>query len=40
VAAEGGYVPLPDHRIPPTTSFDQFKTYVRVFKEVFDCVGS
>ncbi len=40
VAAEGGYVPLPDHRIPPTTSFAQFKTYVRVFKDVFNGVGS
>jgi hypothetical protein len=40
VAAEGGYIPLPDHRIPPTTSFDQFKTYVRVFKEVFNGAGS
>ncbi len=40
LAAEGGYIPLPDHRIPPSTSFDQFKTYVRVFKEVFNGVGS
>ncbi len=39
LAAEGGYIPLPDHRIPPSTSFDQFKTYVRVFKEVFNGVG-
>ncbi len=40
LAAEGGYIPLPDHRIPPTTSFDQFKTYIRVFKKVFSGVGS
>ncbi len=32
---EGGYIPIPDHRIPPDCSLDQFLTYVRVFKEVF-----
>lgn len=31
---EGGFIPLPDHRIPPHCSFEQFCTYVRVFKEV------
>jgi uroporphyrinogen decarboxylase len=35
LAAEGGYIPIPDHRIPPNCSLEQFKTYVRVFKEVF-----
>jgi uroporphyrinogen decarboxylase len=35
LAAEGGYVPLPDHRIPPHCSLSQFRTYVRVFKEMF-----
>jgi uroporphyrinogen decarboxylase len=32
---EGGFVPLPDHRIPPSCSLEQFKTYVGVFKEQF-----
>ncbi len=32
---EGGYIPLPDHRIPPECSLEQFRSYVRVFKEVF-----
>jgi uroporphyrinogen decarboxylase len=34
LVAEGGFIPLPDHRIPPHCSFEQFRTYVRVFKEV------
>ena len=34
LVAEGGYIPLPDHRIPPHCSLEQFRTYVRVFKEV------
>jgi len=34
---EGGFIPLPDHRIPPSCSLEQFKTYVRVFKDVFGC---
>jgi hypothetical protein len=36
LVAEGGYIPIPDHRIPPNCSLEQFRTYVRVFKEVFD----
>lgn len=32
---EGGYIPLPDHRIPPDCSLEQFITYVRVFRDVF-----
>lgn len=32
---EGGYLPMPDHRIPPDCSLEQFRTYLRVFKEVF-----
>jgi hypothetical protein len=32
---EGGYIPLPDHRIPPECSLEQFRTYLRVFREVF-----
>ena len=35
VVREGGFIPIPDHRIPPNCSLDQFRTYVRVFKEVF-----
>ncbi len=35
LAAEGGYIPIPDHRIPPSCSLAQFKTYVRIFKDVF-----
>ena len=34
-ADQGGYLPLPDHRIPPDCSLNQFRTYVRVFKDVF-----
>jgi len=32
---QGGYLPIPDHRIPPDCSLEQFRTYVRVFKSVF-----
>jgi hypothetical protein len=35
VVEDGGFIPLPDHRIPPDCSLDQFRTYVSVFKEVF-----
>lgn len=34
-ADKGGYIPIPDHRIPPEVSYEQMKTYVRVFREVF-----
>ena len=37
LADEGGYIPLPDHRIPPDCSWKHFKTYVDVFREVFGC---
>jgi len=33
---EGGYIPIPDHRIPPDCSLEQFRTYVRVFQDVFN----
>lgn len=36
LVAEGGFIPLPDHRIPPDCSLEQFRTYLRVFKEVFE----
>jgi uroporphyrinogen decarboxylase len=32
---EGGYIPIPDHRIPPDCSLEQFRTYVKIFQEVF-----
>lgn len=35
LAAEGGYIPIPDHRIPPDCSLEQFRVYLRVFKQVF-----
>jgi uroporphyrinogen decarboxylase len=35
VVEEGGFIPIPDHRIPPDCSLENFRTYVRVFKEVF-----
>lgn len=33
--AAGGFIPMPDHRIPPDCSLEQFRTYVRVFRDVF-----
>ncbi len=35
LAADGGFIPLPDHRIPPNVSLDQMEQYVRIYKEVF-----
>ena len=35
LVAEGGFIPIPDHRIPPDCSVEQFRTYLRVFREVF-----
>ena len=37
VVEEGGFLPIPDHRIPPDCSLEQFRTYLKVFKEVFQC---
>lgn len=34
LADEGGFIPLPDHRIPPDCSLEQFRAYARVFREV------
>jgi uroporphyrinogen decarboxylase len=39
LARDGGYLPLPDHRIPPDCSFAQFCTYIRVYKQVFNGAG-
>ncbi len=36
VTDEGGFIPFPDHRIPPNCTLAQFETYVRVFDEVFN----
>lgn len=33
--AAGGFIPMPDHRIPPDCSLEQFRVYCRVFREVF-----
>ena len=35
LAAEGGYLPMPDHRIPPNCSLEQFRTYLRIYQDVF-----
>lgn len=35
LAAEGGYLPMPDHRIPPEVSLDAMRRYVNIYKEVF-----
>jgi uroporphyrinogen decarboxylase len=32
---EGGYIPIPDHRIPPDVSLNQMRQYVNIFNEVF-----
>jgi uroporphyrinogen decarboxylase len=32
---QGGYLPIPDHRIPPECSYADILAYVRVFGEVF-----
>jgi hypothetical protein len=34
VVREGGFIPMPDHRIPPDCSLEQFRTYLRVFRQV------
>jgi len=33
---EGGYIPIPDHRMPPECSYSDFLTYIKVFREVFN----
>jgi Uroporphyrinogen decarboxylase (URO-D) len=32
---EGGFIPIPDHRIPPGISFSQLKDYFKIFNDVF-----
>ena len=33
---EGGFIPIPDHRIPPEVSYEQMLRYIRIFHEVFN----
>jgi uroporphyrinogen decarboxylase len=33
---EGGFIPIPDHRIPPQVSYRQMTDYIRIFQEVFN----
>ena len=35
LVAEGGFIPMPDHRIPPDCSLEQFRLYLQIFKETF-----
>ena len=32
----GKYLPIPDHRIPPSVSYEQFLAYIKMFNEVFN----
>lgn len=32
---KGVLLPIPDHRIPPECSYDQFLSYIKVFREIF-----
>ena len=32
---KGGYIPIPDHRIPPDISLKQMQTYIEIFHEIF-----
>lgn len=36
----GGFLPIPDHRIPPECSYADFTVYLQVFQEVFENVGT
>ena len=33
---EGGFLPIPDHRIPPDVSYGQMLQYIKIFHEVFN----
>jgi uroporphyrinogen decarboxylase len=35
LAEEGGFVPMPDHRIPPEVSLGQMRIYADIFRETF-----
>ena len=32
----GGFLPIPDHRIPPEVSYHQMQRYIQIFNEVFN----
>ncbi len=32
---DGGFIPIPDHRIPPDVTIPQFRDYVEVFESIF-----
>ena len=32
---EGGFIPIPDHRIPPQVSYRQMLCYIEIFQEIF-----
>lgn len=36
VFKEGGYLPIPDHRISPEVSYQDMLTYIQVYNEVFN----
>lgn len=35
LAEEGGFIPIPDHRIPPDVSLAQMKNYAELFRQIF-----
>jgi uroporphyrinogen-III decarboxylase len=35
LARGGGYIPIPDHRIPPDVSLKDMQNYCRIFREIF-----
>lgn len=39
LVTEGGYIPFPDHRIPPDCSLEQFRVYLAVFNDIFNGRG-
>jgi hypothetical protein len=39
IAAQGGFLPSMDHQTPPGVSFEQYKTYIRLFHEYADKAG-
>lgn len=36
IAKSGGYIAIPDHRIPPDVSVKDMENYCRIFKEIYD----
>jgi hypothetical protein len=35
LAEEGGFIPIPDHRIPPDVSLEQMKNYADISRQIF-----